>query len=231
MAARSVQINVFNNTDFSLTKITEHLCRATGGDPVWTPGGWEPPDTIAGRTSASWRSESAGVLTGVEGWVKYKVPTGDLATDHIDEQGYIHWDNPYVWDMNTNPYNCDVSVSNITPDCDPGDDNSGGFAAPSEDHRDPIFEIITVSVGSRPGDAWLDFAKDFGSVAFFGLVDDLPDAIKVGLQGTHDLVFGFALRQKGSVKQSLPINYDSSSGLRPLAKVAGTFSLRKLLAL
>src|SRR5215813_12146820 len=39
----------------------------------WTPGGWEPPASIASGVSGHWQSEACGFMTGTQGWVKYRL--------------------------------------------------------------------------------------------------------------------------------------------------------------
>ena len=88
MPRRSTRITLVNNTSLTLQLIGTSPCH---GD--WTDV-WEPPQKILPKTGApgllinSWESESAGIATGTEGWVKYLTNDNQLV--------YIHWDRSYA---------------------------------------------------------------------------------------------------------------------------------------
>jgi hypothetical protein len=65
----------------------EHLCHGVWtGEPALTP----PPEIAAGATG--WfQSESDGLMTGTEGWVKYDVVSGAGP----EGMAYFYWDNPW----------------------------------------------------------------------------------------------------------------------------------------
>ena len=109
-ASRTFKIILTNNSGVEITKRFEHLCHGE-----FTPG-LDPPDSIAAGKQGVWRSESAGVLTGTEGYVKY-----DLSGRTV----YIYWDNPFEPDPFSGPtarkndsLKARVSDHDIQPDCD-----------------------------------------------------------------------------------------------------------------
>lgn len=80
MAARSVLCNLVNQTGEPLTLV---------GPPqldhgIFTPG-QEPPRSCAG--SAVWSAESDGFMTGTEGRVTYRGPSGSVT---------LYWNNPFI---------------------------------------------------------------------------------------------------------------------------------------
>src|SRR5207248_572506 len=128
MPVRTFEVILTNNSGFPLTKTFEHLC---GGD--WTPG-LHPPDMIPPGQAQPWQSESDGLATGTEGYVKYKVgaTTGDTV--------YIYWDNPFAFGV-TKAF-CKVSTTDVEPDCD-FEKTSGGAVFPGAPSR---FEVHTTSM-------------------------------------------------------------------------------------
>ncbi len=114
MAARTVQIILTNHSGFALTKSFDHLCH---GD--WTPQ-LRPPDTIADGAKVTWKSESGGIATGTEAYVKYTI-------DRNGDTVYIYWDNPFTLGVTT--AKCLVSTQDIEPDCD-FEKTKGGAAFP-----------------------------------------------------------------------------------------------------
>src|SRR4029079_15431459 len=65
----------------------EHLC---GG--CYTPD-WEPPSEIDFGQSKGMQAESCGIMTGTQGWVKYRIiRNSDQAMRGIV---YLYWTNPY----------------------------------------------------------------------------------------------------------------------------------------
>lgn len=90
MAARSTEIQFFNETPHTLTKIGEGLSHGE-----WTT---EPPNVIPPQTSAQWESESDGFATGTEGTADYRISDdlGDLGGVPPPLQVHLHWDNPFI---------------------------------------------------------------------------------------------------------------------------------------
>lgn len=95
MAARSVRVHVRNDTGAVLTKVREQLPH----------GRWvaHPPDVLEG--TATWSSESHGVLTGTEGMVSYSIAGVGTAS--------IHWNNPFVG-QNTYSVTCSTGFAGDT---------------------------------------------------------------------------------------------------------------------
>ena len=87
MATRSTKVTVRNRTNFSLTRLNDHL---DGG--IWTEP-LRPPEVIPPGATMWWKSESDGVATGTEGRAAYAVgDSGSTVT--------WHWNNPFAG-MNT----------------------------------------------------------------------------------------------------------------------------------
>jgi hypothetical protein len=70
MAKRSVQITLSNNTGFLLQMVDRQLAANDPCGGIWTDG-WRPSFQIPPTTHASWQTESSGITTGTEGWVKW----------------------------------------------------------------------------------------------------------------------------------------------------------------
>jgi hypothetical protein len=222
MPARVYRVHLWNGTDFKLARQNHHLCH---GD--WTPGGWEPPPVIESKSvAAAWQSESAGVGTGTEGWVKYKLTSGPSGQD-IGEQAYIHWQVPYIgtgiipgappptggdlFDASS----AQVSSGDVTPHCD-ADSSGGGSAFEEAKH-----ELIFLGLGRPAGDLTLgemlaDLTNPVSWIADFLSSNDPWDVTLL-------------LRQKGSVRQSVSLPPPGEKNIRHLAKQANTLSIRQLL--
>jgi hypothetical protein len=115
MATREFQIGLNNQTEFRLTKITDHLCHGVWASP--------PPDRIEANSVASWHSRSGGdvpifgsIATGTEGWVKYKVESERVVDNRArgGEIVYIYWDNPYQFGQTY----AKGAMGDVVPDCD-----------------------------------------------------------------------------------------------------------------
>jgi hypothetical protein len=123
MARRSTSITFSNGTPVDLNLVgTAGPCHGS-----WTHN-TTPPQTIASGSTASWGTESSGILTGTEAWVKYE--TTNINPNCIPELIYIHWDNPFVWGSGTNPIDFSVTTTDVTPPCDSDKgrwDIPGGF--------------------------------------------------------------------------------------------------------
>ncbi len=76
--------NVFGHT---LLLLKEHLC---GG--CYTPD-WEPPEQIEFGQTRGMQAESCGVMTGTQGWVKYRIRRN--SDQEIRGLVYLYWTNPY----------------------------------------------------------------------------------------------------------------------------------------
>lgn len=213
MSRRDVNITLSNNTPFTLTLVgSSGPCH---GD--WTA---QPPQQIQSKTHGVWQSDSSGILTGTEGWVKYVIESSTPGCPQ--ELVYIHWDNPFVWDNNTTPLDFAVSTNDITPHCDQDKGSwgtSGGFQNPPapQNCAHELF-LYSASGGGPQNITWWDVAVNWPA---------LLALILLGQADIH-LTFVIGLRAKGSTDESIFSFYDGSKGLRALANAAGQSSLRKL---
>lgn len=223
MPARSFRIYLSNNTFSPLALTGSYRCNGQ-----WTDGWPSPPQTIAPRSMVAWQSESDGIMTGTEGWVKYDLqPTDSDGVRMVDSDGnalptekiYAHWDNPYLG-IPTSP-ECFVELTEHQTACGPGSDGNGGGG--SAFGGSPVFESFGAGFGPLDGNGQTafqlteDFVFPLNLLPFAAEFDD------------HDHIWGaIGLRMKGSVDQSLPLHYNRRTGLRPLAAQAKTSSLRTL---
>ena len=236
MPVRSFRVLLSNNLSFPLVRVQHHLC---GGD--WTPGGWEPPATIPARTQLGWQSESDGFATGTEGWVKYRVaipPTilpganpSPVPPPTLADTVYIYWDNSFL----SSPFSEEddthakgsVTVSDVdTVDCDAdAASTSAGstFApAPSSFELLPLGHIRGRPIGSDNGELLLDLPQvPFAPVIILGTVGQIVENAWVR----------FVLRTRGSIGQSLPLDYDRSNGLRHFKQNDLQTSVRAIFAI
>jgi hypothetical protein len=214
MPVRSFRILLSNNLEFPLNRVDHHLCHGE-----WTPGGWAPPATIPARTEVGWQSESAGIATGTEGWVKYRVLT---------ETVYIYWNNPFL----SSPFSEDddthakgsVTANDVRPDCD-ADEAVGGssvFVTPSAFDLLPRGRVRGRPLGPSDSDELLmDLPQiPFAPAIILGTVEQIVENAWVR----------FILRTKGSVRQSLPLNYDTTRGLRAFKIDDAQTSVRAMFA-
>jgi hypothetical protein len=206
---RSTRISIVNNITSTLTL----QAKAGPCHGSWTDG-WEPPNTILANTGGnlvnSWQSESSGIATGTEGWVKYLTDDQQLV--------YIHWDNPFVWADSTNPVDFTVNTSDVTPPCDA--DEGGGSQFPPGRGGAPTFELFPAGVrgGGLSGVTWWDALVNWPILLAFQVLG----AADINLE------FTLGLRERGSVRGTLRRFYDGSKGLRSVASDAGVTSLRTL---
>jgi hypothetical protein len=208
MSRRATRITLANNSDATLTLVG----KANPCHGQWTDR-WEPPNQIPansqGRLVNSWRSESAGIATGTEGWVKYVIGNQELV--------YIYWDNPFVWADSTKPIVFTVSTSDITPPCD--QDRAGSEFPPvaggALSHE--LFPAGAIMHGKLDAD-WLSALIGWPAIVLGTVFGELD----------IDLEFTVGLRQRGSVRQTINSFYDGRKGLRPLANKSNVKSLRKL---
>jgi hypothetical protein len=227
MARRSIRVTLSNNTLFTLELASvSGPCHGSWTDP------WEPPAQILPRTHGAWQSESSGIATGTEGWVKYLIKNTDgdprfTNQSCPEEMVYIHWDNPFVWptsidDPKQFPLQPLVATSNVPPPCDADRSNEwngvGGTLPRSCSH-----ELFTAGVsGFGPESVtWWDAIVNWPAIVGLGVIGDLD----------INLEFTLGLRALGSVDQTLYSFYDGRKGLRSLVNEAGQPSLRKLFGL
>jgi hypothetical protein len=217
MPRRSIRITISNNTTFDLKLIG----KASPCHGIWSDGS-EPPDLIKSKTHGTWQSESSGIATGTEGWVKYAI--GNLA-----DVVYIYWDNPFIWGKSTIPLDLLskdkpqtrslVAVTNVTPPCDTDQERGSQF----EFRGTPSYELF-------PAGASGPFEKGSSGITWTDAVFNWPVLAVFNVLGLLDINLGFTigLRAKGSVDQTIYSFYAGSKGLRALARMAGQSSVRTL---
>jgi hypothetical protein len=173
MPERTSRVIIHNKTSyFKLVKTFDHLCH---GD--WTPGGWVPPQVIGPGQAGGIQSESGGIATGTEGYVKYDVVWGARREGMI----YVYWDNPFLGV--THPKFA-TNGSDVLPDCDydPPQDGSTFTVDRSLDfYLAPVRYGHTESGGdiTAPGDLAAAFAAGpIGGIALlFGLEGIVKDPV------------------------------------------------------
>ncbi|MBV8843978.1 MAG: hypothetical protein JO307_14310 [Bryobacterales bacterium] len=210
MARRSTQITLQNNTDLDLTMVSWHLCHGSWTNDV------SPPSTIPNQSTASWESESSGIATGTEGWVKYQITN---PTSCVPELVYIYWDNPFVWANDTQAVNYSVTTTDVNPPCDGGQwDTPGGFPHGGTNPPECTHVLfgISCSGGSPQGITWWDVAVNWP--ALLGLT--------VLGQADINLQFTIGLGLKGSVRQMF-----GTEDILAIARTKGQPSLRALMHL
>jgi hypothetical protein len=148
MPVRSFEISLHNNSGFALTRTFDHLCHG-----IWTPA-LRPPDTIQNDVRAMWKSESDGVATGTEGYVKYRIEgNGDTV--------YLYWNNPFAFGETW--AKSQVSTEDIEPDCD-FEKKVGVAVVPPQPSR---FECPKTIEGQGEGAGILEFIWQVPLIPFF----------------------------------------------------------------
>jgi hypothetical protein len=216
MPKRSTRVTLSNNTPFTLTLLDPAI---SSNDPChgsWTDGGWRPPSQIQPQTHGAWQSESSGIATGTEGWVKYLIDPGSPCPQELI---YIHWDNPFVWSSDTKPIDFMVSTSDVVPPCnsDIGKWSFPGSGVSPWGCRHELFGA-GVSGGGLQGVTWWDAVMNWPVLLAFTILGDAD----------VNLEFIIGLRLAGSVDQTIFSFYDGSQGLLSLASTAKQPSLRTL---
>jgi hypothetical protein len=165
MPERSFRVIIQNSSSFTLNQTFNHLC---GGD--WTPGGWVPPGSISPNTSGGMQSESDGIATGTEGYVKYDVNRNVGGSNTKVGMIYVYWDNPFYGYTH---FRFAAAPVDVFPDCD-FDAPSGG--ATFSDSSDLSFSLSFSDYAHGEGNAGhVPALGDFvhyavGPVSLFGLV-------------------------------------------------------------
>ncbi|MFF4498072.1 Crystal protein ET79 [Streptomyces sp. NPDC001546] len=106
-AARSTAVRVVNNSGTLLARTGAGLSHG-----IWT-GNSLPPSLIGPGASATWESESEGVMTGTEGYANYTMAGGGTVS--------IRWDNPF---SGSNKYQCQVPAPHRCTTSGGGGDNA-----------------------------------------------------------------------------------------------------------
>ncbi|MFD0856928.1 AbfB domain-containing protein [Actinomadura adrarensis] len=170
MPARTSRVIIHNKTSyFKMVRTFDHLC---GGE--WTPGGWRPPNVIEPGRSGGLQSESDGIATGTEGYVKYDVIWGARRQGMV----YIYWNNPYLGV--TRPRFA-THLTDVLPDCDyeaPGDGSTFSVDKNLNFYLAPIAYRHSDGGGdiTSPGDLAAAFAA--GPLGGVGLLFGLSGIVK-----------------------------------------------------
>jgi hypothetical protein len=204
MSARAFRVILQNDSGSSLTKSFDHLC---GGD--WTPS-LRPPDSIAAGQQVVWRSESDGIATGTEAYVKYKI-------DGVGDTVYIYWDNPFA--LGVTHAKGQVSTQDVEPDCDFERTSGSTFSPPPSKFE--LFQDFPGS-GGPGGPAGIGFIAEipFAPIIIFGTLGINADAaISLVLARKSDSLKTFAFRR----------GVDASQGIRSPMLAAGENSVRSIM--
>ncbi len=225
MAKRTTRVTLSNNTPFQLNVVGSGVvCHGK-----WTEGGWTPPPTIAPMTAGHWQTQSDGFATGTEGWIKYVIQntgtdSGSGGIPCLDEEVYIHWDNPFVYasDQAKHLIDFQVSTADITAPCKASQStwNAGsgdGAVSASPTCRHELFVGGMNGTGIQ-GISWWDVVVNWPVLLALTAFGD----------GDIDLQFTLGLRMLGSVDGTIFSLYDGTQGLRALVNQANQPSLRKL---
>lgn len=213
MPARNYRITLTNRTDLALSLKQKHLCH---GD--WTPGGWEPPGTIASHEFGQWQSESGGAFTGTEGWLKYKLL--DPVNPEDSEQVYVHWQVPYAGTPvfpGVDGSSAQVSLGDVVPHCDVDSSGGGSGFTGTPKHQLVLTHASTSPDDPTIGDILAAYSNPVSVLASF--IGGLESHLYVWLE----------LQEVKSARQAIPLRYDPSNGLLALARQARAQSVRKLL--
>ncbi|MCW2651661.1 MAG: hypothetical protein JWR32_2637 [Mycobacterium sp.] len=213
MARRTVKITLLNNTSLPLNHVADSLCHG-----IWSDG-LQPPSQVPPGTQATWQSESSGIATGTEGWVKYEL-SADPNTKCFNELVYIHWDNPFVYSSGTTP------LDGFPPWCPTGDVTAacndgawtGGIDGTPVRADDCIHGMLLVN-STAPGISGIDW---FSLVVFWPAILALL-AFTQDIPWEHDI----CLRTKGSVKQC--VLHTGIQSIRAVSTKNNQPSLRQLL--
>jgi hypothetical protein len=199
MARRSSQVTLQNNTDLDLTMVHWHLCHGS-----WSDNG-SPPSTIVRQTTASWQSESSGIATGTEGWIKYQITNPGNC---VPELVWIYRDNPFVWAGDTKAFDGGVQTTDWTPYCKPDDDSwkwdtpggfpHGGTNPPECTH---VIFIINQSGNGIQGLSWWDFVVNWPAL----LRETVLGQADINLQITLGLGLKSSVRQMFETEDILAI--------------------------
>jgi hypothetical protein len=219
MARRSVRITLLNNTPFTLTWLASNRCHGIWTDP------WIPPRLIAPQSQGTWQTESSGIGTGTEAWVKYLLTNNgvDFMTGQscVPELVFIHWDNPFIWSPHLEPVQKSVGTVDVPPPCD--DDGSGSGTFPPVAGTNPPGCRHELFVAGIAG-------SGISNVTWWDAIVNWPALLGLTVLGEADvnLQFTLGLRAVGSVGQTIRTLYDGHQGLRPLAQTAGRLNFRAL---
>ncbi|MFF0476517.1 endonuclease/exonuclease/phosphatase family protein [Streptomyces sp. NPDC004284] len=103
-AVRSTSVSFRNLTNCDLTLEQRGLQHG-----IWS---FEPPPLISRDRAAAWASESAGIMTGTEGYVRY-VTENCLSGSDDNRQVQLHWDNPYIGSNGYDEVGTDLSAFKV----------------------------------------------------------------------------------------------------------------------
>jgi hypothetical protein len=167
MPQRSFRVEIDNSSSWlDLAKTSDYLAHGE-----WTEG-CEPPGLIAHNTSGALASESAGFMTGTEGYVKYAVngPDGDHG------QLYVYWDNPWY---GVTHFRFEGAGGDVPPDTDGAPD--GGSTFPTSPETLP-FRVVARGLRHSEGGGEITAPGDLvhylvGPASLIGLTGIVKDPV------------------------------------------------------
>ena len=217
MAEREFDIHLFNHSDATLVKISHpdhELCHGEWTEPL------RPPDRIppAPTDEVRFKSESSGLGTGVQGFVKYQL-------EGSSEVLCITWDNPFAFGVTK--FKVVLDTTNITVRaCEIEPDGDSTFPGPAPRHR------------AVPN----NFSNDGSFDGFVTFVSELPLApvfifgnMSIDAHARLDLTVAnlptslsalTALALRGFTPRN---GFDPAKGIRPVFRNTGITSLRQIL--
>ncbi len=205
MSARAFRIALSNLSGLDLTKSFDHLCHGE-----WTPG-LSPPDHIPPGADGTWRSESSGVATGTEGYVKFIIEgSGDTV--------YVYWDNPFFGITSSRG---EVSTQDIEPDCDFQKISGNVFPA-----RESEFEVFLVGEAGGSGGEGEPF-----SVGFLAEIPIAPVVIfsTIGIQADATILLELARKSISLRTRAMRKGFNLTKGIRNLFPPNSPKALKKLM--
>jgi hypothetical protein len=159
-----------------------------------------------------WRSESSGIATGTEAYVKYSI-------DGIGDTVYIYWDNPFL--LGVTHAKGQVSTQDVEPDCDFEKTPGGGTFSPPPSKFDLFRDFLSGGPGG-PSGIGLVAEVPFAPIIIFGTAGIIEDAFTaLTLARKSNSLKTFALRR----------GVDASQGIRSSVLAAGQNSLRSIMGL
>jgi hypothetical protein len=215
MSVRAFNVWLINGTEVTISKTFDHLC---GGD--WTPA-LSPPSSIPANSQVLFRSESAGIATGTEGYVKYGIPSFDSNNNPTQDELYIYWDNPFAFGVTHGL--AQVSTQGIQPDCDYT--KTAGNVFPPPPSRFQVFKQSAAGPGGSLEPFWELAAGPIFAVPILfgnlGIVDEGTMILELAPVPNPASVRSFAMNR----------GFDVSKGLRAFTGYVSGVSMKTYMGL
>ena len=251
MAVRAYNITLANFSGKAITLAGQNLCHGE-----WSAN-QAPPARIEVGQTVTFRSESDGIMTGCEGFVKYECPDGStdpsITPENLDgtpTELYLYFDNPYIGTTTAAAFvtTGDVAVNGGCSATTPSSSGSG-FAPPPTVYRvapssgwsgGTLSDLYPLSSGAgASGEAYGQFASGaipvVGPIIYladlFGNAGNMPDAVNYFQLSLQPQFFGNPASIRKYMKDR---GLDMSKGLRGLTmnpKKDPVTSVRKMMEL